>query len=185
MTTWNAYISGFVLVLASIGIKNKQINMIRLSVALVIYGLLTNWFVLTARWYWFRMPRYNMPLHFLLADMWFHFCIPVIYTYFAFVLFVGSCSETVKSVQEILMAILLFFVTIVVWYLTNVGVFHIDSKKFPWPYPNGAGLLHKNDEENTQPEYFKLIASIVNILAVVLYGVFFWIVTPRNSVKIL
>jgi hypothetical protein len=184
MTTWNAYLSGILLVLGTVGLKNKHVNFIRLSAALVIYGLFTNWFVLSARWYWFRLPRYNMPLHYLLADLWFHFCIPVVYTYFAFVLFINSCSESVKSVQEIIIAIMLFMITIVIWYMTNVGVYNINKKKFPWPYPNGAGILHKDNEEKVEPEYSKLLVSILNILAVVMYGVFFWITVPRNELKV-
>lgn len=178
LTTWNAYLSGMVLVFSTIGVKSKNVNVVRLSVSLLVFSFMMNWFVLTARWYWFKLPEHrSTPLRYIMADLWFHFCIPVVFTYFSFVTLFHSCTESVKSVHELLLGLVLFLFTIFIWYIANMGAFNADKETFPWPYPNGAGSVVKDIAE---PKIEKLGLSILNILAVVAYGIFFWKATPRN-----
>jgi hypothetical protein len=194
-TTWNAYITCFLLILCDT-IQRNQFT--KIFISFLIYGVLTNWFVLTARWYWFKLPNHKLPLSWILSDLWFHLIVPIVYTFFA--MYLIQVSGIQQTASEYVLAVCFFFCTLIVWYLLNLGGMMYSPNSYPWPYANGAGSLNgngnkngnengnKNDNGNENNNFdfkhlIKLGFTFLNILLVLLYGWWFWRTVPRNFVN--
>jgi hypothetical protein len=167
-TTWNAYITSFLLIFCS---KTRHDT---IKVAFIIYGILTNWFVLTARWYWFKLPNHTFPLSWILSDLWFHLIVPIVYTFFA--MYMIQQSNINKRLSEYVMALAIFLCTLTIWYTLNIGTFLYSSTMFPWPYNNSAGTNLKNNPG----QQFKFALTFLNIVIVLFYGFWFWNSIPRT-----
>jgi len=182
-TTWNAYITCFLLILCDTENKSK---FTKLFISFLIYGVLNNWFVLTARWYWFKLPNHTLPLSWILSDLWFHLLVPIVYTFFAMYLIQSSGIQQTQS--EYLIALCLFVCTLLVWYILNLGGVMYSPKTLPWPYSNGAGSLppstsnKANCQENASDtsHVLKIGLTFLNVTIVLLYGWWFWKSVPRN-----
>lgn len=176
-TTWNAYITSFLLILCDTVHKSQYT---KLYISLILYGVLTNWFVLTARWYWFKLPNHKLPLSWILSDLWFHLLVPIVYTFYAMYLLQASGIQ--QTISEYVLAIALFICTLFVWYFLNLGGSMYSPKMFPWPYTNGAGSVSTSASATMESNshLLKLGLTFLNIAIVLMYGWWFWKAVPRN-----
>lgn len=168
-TTWNAYITSFILILCG----NVQ-SITKLQISIILFGFLTNWFVLTARWYWFKLPNHTLPLSWILSDLWFHLLIPIVYTFYA--MYILQNSSIQQTISEYILAIVFFMGILSIWYTLNIGIMYYSPNQFPWPYCNGAGI----DVKSSVKQVFKFALTFLNICIVLLFGWCFWKSVPRN-----